>query len=72
MFPSTTSLIKFNPCPSSIFSSFVDRINVAKVVAPTRFLTVTGMLLLQQQFGYLIGYKRLQQKELSVQEQELF
>ena len=43
-FPSTMSLIKFNPCFSSIFSPFVDKINVAKEVAPARFLTVTGIV----------------------------
>lgn len=33
-FPSTIGLIKFNPCFSSIFSPFVDKINVVNDVAP--------------------------------------
>ena len=41
-FPSTIGLIKFNPCFSSIFSPFVDKINVVNDVTPDRILTVFG------------------------------
>ena len=43
-FPSTTGLITFSPCSSKMLSPLVDRINVAKEVAPSMFLTVMGIV----------------------------
>ena len=44
IFPSTTGLIKFNPWSSRMLSPLGDKINVAKEVAPARFLTVLGIV----------------------------
>ena len=44
LFPSTMGLIKFNPCPSKTLSPLVDMIKVAKEVAPSKFLTILGIV----------------------------
>ncbi len=44
MLPSVTGLIKFNPCSSRILSPLGDKINVPKDIAPSKFLTVLGIV----------------------------
>ena len=43
-FPSITGWIMFNPWSSRISTPAGDKINVAKEVAPSRFLTVFGIV----------------------------